>query len=256
MRTVRKLVRSGVPLYLQMAQDLEQAIRQRRYVVGAQLPYEAQLQKDYGVSKFTVREALKRLEAKGLVEKRHGIGTIVIARSESRPINYSVSDIDEFIRTAQQARFKKLIAEERALMAHEAEPFALPLDEVFAVIKGQRVLPSTVDKTIAYVKVYVPHRYAAVVEAIGATHGLISTLIEQRFGVTLDVIRQEIAAPFVPVHTRAELEAAGMEVASERTLVCRRWYLDTNGELMLCTENLFVDPDFSFNTVLSRTRQS
>lgn len=36
MSAVRKMDRKGVPLYLQMAQDLEHAIRRRRYAVGAQ----------------------------------------------------------------------------------------------------------------------------------------------------------------------------------------------------------------------------
>lgn len=176
----RKLVQDGIPLYLQIAQDLEKAVRRGIYTVGNRLPQEAQLQKNYGVSKFTVREALKRLEAKGLVEKRHGVGTIVLAHTPQRPINYVVRDVDDFIKTAQQARLIKLCAESRGLQSREAEPFGLTADERFAIIKGIRVLAD--DKLIAYVKVYVPEAYAAVVEQIGAVIGLVVSLVEQQFG--------------------------------------------------------------------------
>ncbi|MBI3067520.1 MAG: GntR family transcriptional regulator, partial [Betaproteobacteria bacterium] len=227
--------------------------RRRSYAVGDQLPSEAQLQKEYGVSKFTVREALKRLERRGFVERRHGVGTIVVASTPRRPINYVVRDIDEFIRTAPQARLKKLAVERRALRPREAEPLGLAPDDQFAVVQGVRVLAAGDEETIAYVKVYVPDRYSAVAEEIGTVPGLVATLIEQHFGVSVDVIRQEISAPLLDDETRIELKKANLEIASERTLVSRRWYLDKGGEIIICSENIFVDPDFSFDTVLSRT---
>ena len=253
MNLAPKLSRDGISLYMQVAKDLEQAIARRRYKVGDQLPYEAQLQKDYGVSKFTVREALRRLEDKGLVEKRHGVGTAVVANTPRRPINYVVRDIDEFIRTAPQARLKKMAVEHRALRPYETEPLGLATEDRFAVIKGVRVLTAEHEKTIAYVKVYVPERYASVVDQIGTVPGLISTLIEQRFGVAVDVIRQEISAPFLDREMRSELEQANIAIPSERALLSRRWYLDNSGEIIICSENIFVEQDFSFNTVLSKT---
>ena len=244
---------AGVALYLQIARDLEQGIRRRRYRVGQKLPHEAQLQEDYAVSKFTVREALKRLEAKGLVEKRHGVGTIVIANSSKRPINYAVKDIDEFIGTAPQAHLKKLTVEERLLSPHELERFALAAEDRFAVVTGIRTVTTDEDKDIAYVKIFVPERYASVTDQIGRVPRLVSTLIEQRFGVHVDVIRQEILAPFLDHQLRSELQLAGIDMPGDRALTARRWYLDEDGEIVICSENIFLDPNFSFNTVLSRT---
>ena len=45
--------------------------------VGAALPPEPALAESFGVSRSTVREAVKLLEAKGLVEIRRGLGTVV-----------------------------------------------------------------------------------------------------------------------------------------------------------------------------------
>lgn len=50
---------------------------------GDKLPTEAQVVRRHGVSRTVVREALSRLQAAGLVETRHGVGTFVTARRES-----------------------------------------------------------------------------------------------------------------------------------------------------------------------------
>lgn len=48
---------------------------------GQLLPPEPQLSDRFGVSRTVVREAIKRLQSLGLIEVRHGIGTIVLAHS-------------------------------------------------------------------------------------------------------------------------------------------------------------------------------
>jgi DNA-binding FadR family transcriptional regulator len=50
---------------------------------GDKLPTEAQVVRRFGVSRTVVREALSRLQAAGLVETRHGVGTFVTARREA-----------------------------------------------------------------------------------------------------------------------------------------------------------------------------
>jgi DNA-binding FadR family transcriptional regulator len=46
---------------------------------GEKLPTEPELMATHGVSRTVVREAMSRLQAAGLVETRHGIGTFVLA---------------------------------------------------------------------------------------------------------------------------------------------------------------------------------
>jgi GntR family transcriptional repressor for pyruvate dehydrogenase complex len=62
----------------QVREQLEQAIRRGDYVPGDRLPSERELSDLFGVSRISVREALRSLEAVGLVEVRHGYGTVVI----------------------------------------------------------------------------------------------------------------------------------------------------------------------------------
>lgn len=48
-----------------------------RYATGAALPTEADLGEQFGVSRTVVRESVKLLQDKGLVNIRHGVGTVV-----------------------------------------------------------------------------------------------------------------------------------------------------------------------------------
>ncbi len=58
-------------------------IRSGRLAPGTKLPTEAELMAEYGVSRTVVREGLSRLQAAGLVQTRHGIGTFVVGPGEA-----------------------------------------------------------------------------------------------------------------------------------------------------------------------------
>jgi DNA-binding FadR family transcriptional regulator len=61
-----------------LVEALADRIRDGRLATGAQLPTEGQLMAEFGVSRTVVREALSRLQASGLVQTRHGIGSFVV----------------------------------------------------------------------------------------------------------------------------------------------------------------------------------
>ncbi len=65
------------PLYLQIADELEEQIRSGDLSPGSQLPTEDDLRDKYRASRNTVRDAIKRLVGQGLVETRPGQGTFV-----------------------------------------------------------------------------------------------------------------------------------------------------------------------------------
>lgn len=71
----------GRGLHGQLVEALGTRIAGRAYSVGAPL-FSEQLERDFGVSKTVVREALKVLAAKGLVDCRQRRGTVVRPRAE------------------------------------------------------------------------------------------------------------------------------------------------------------------------------
>jgi len=73
---VYKLVRSS-RLYEQIVQQIEESIVKGTLKPGDQLPAERELAQRFGVSRTAVREAVKALREKGLVEAYSGRGTFI-----------------------------------------------------------------------------------------------------------------------------------------------------------------------------------
>ncbi len=66
-----------------VVQALSDQIRDGRLPSGHKLPREADLMVEYGVSRTVVREAMSRLQAAGMVDTRHGIGTFVLGLGDA-----------------------------------------------------------------------------------------------------------------------------------------------------------------------------
>lgn len=64
-------------LYEQIVQQIEESIFKGELTEGSQLPAERDLAKQFGVSRTAVREAIKALQEKGLVDAFPGRGTFV-----------------------------------------------------------------------------------------------------------------------------------------------------------------------------------
>jgi GntR family transcriptional regulator len=65
------------PLYRQIAEDLRQRIESGQLGHGDQLPTELELRERYDASRNTVRDAVKWLTTRGLIQTRPGQGTFV-----------------------------------------------------------------------------------------------------------------------------------------------------------------------------------
>ena len=79
-------------LSAQVKEAVSDMIRKSEFM--DKLPSEQDLAAQLGVSRNTVREALKGLENEGLVISRHGIGTFVTRYNGSENIRYNISALD------------------------------------------------------------------------------------------------------------------------------------------------------------------
>src|ERR1700730_10287408 len=68
------------PMYKQIADDLRRQIEEGGLAPGQQLRTELELREKYNASRNTVRDAVKLLITRGLVETRPGQGTFVVAK--------------------------------------------------------------------------------------------------------------------------------------------------------------------------------
>jgi GntR family transcriptional repressor for pyruvate dehydrogenase complex len=126
-------------LYEQIVEQIEKSILDGAIKPGDQLPPERELAQRFGVSRTAVREAVKALTEKGLVEALPGRGTFV-TNSTSHTIRQS---LDRMIRINQVDGVEHLI-EVRAILepaiaaraaAHADEKDLAALREAFAAME-------------------------------------------------------------------------------------------------------------------------
>lgn len=94
-------------------QSLRVEITSGRWAIGDQLPNEAGLSAKLGVSRGTVREAVRALVAQGMLETRQGSGTYVCSTADT------VRSLDRIRHTSLRDRF-----ETRAVLETEAARLA------------------------------------------------------------------------------------------------------------------------------------
>jgi GntR family transcriptional regulator len=81
-----KLASGPAPLWFQIAERLRAAIDRGEFAAGDRLPSEADLNREFGVSRTTARAALDRLENDGLIVRKSGRGSIVLPSRVDQPL--------------------------------------------------------------------------------------------------------------------------------------------------------------------------
>ena len=79
--------RSGVPTYLQLVQQVRQAVRLGILRPGDQLPTVKEVVTSLTINPNTVLHAYRQLDLEGLVEGKRGIGTFVAAAPPPPPVD-------------------------------------------------------------------------------------------------------------------------------------------------------------------------
>jgi GntR family transcriptional regulator len=125
------------PLPERVADDLRGRLAEQEWQVGDQLPTEAELVEAYGVSRATVRQALKTLEGQGLVITRRGRGTFV---ADDSVIRTGMQDLKSITSTiAEMGHVPSMEYHHRLLRpATPAEAAAFRIEEGSAVLDIQR----------------------------------------------------------------------------------------------------------------------
>ncbi|WP_431040369.1 GntR family transcriptional regulator [Streptomyces sp. P9-1] len=143
---------SPVPLYFQLAQQLESAIEHGTLTPGTLLGNEIELAARLGLSRPTVRQAIQSLVDKGLLVRRRGVGTQVVHSKVKRPLDLS-SLYDDLESAGQRPTTTVLV---NTMVAASAEvAAALGVTEGSEVHRVER-LRSAHGEPIAYLCNYLP----------------------------------------------------------------------------------------------------
>jgi GntR family transcriptional regulator len=98
--------RSGVPTYLQIAQQVRQAVRLGVLAPGDRLPTVMDVVGDLAINPNTVLKAYRELDREGVVEGRRGVGTFVTGAGVEPPpegVDDLRAALHDWIRRARKA---------------------------------------------------------------------------------------------------------------------------------------------------------
>src|SRR5882672_3306321 len=101
--------------YRDIATELQKEIRLGATPVGELLPTETELMARFAASRQTVREALRIITEQGLIVRRAGLGSVVIATEPPVLFTHSVKSLNEWLRYSnetyrQVARSSEIVA--------------------------------------------------------------------------------------------------------------------------------------------------
>ena len=94
------------PRYRSIADELINGILSKKYPLGSSLPAETELCTQLQASRHTVREALRILEEAGLISRRQGSGSEVIAQTPPVRYRQTVDNIEDLMQYGNASRFQ------------------------------------------------------------------------------------------------------------------------------------------------------
>lgn len=224
-----------VPLYHQLKQAFRSEIERGVYKPGDRLPSEAELIRQYGISRITVRQALDELEAEGLVMRRHGKGTYVAEpRIEQELVR--LTDFVEDMQRAGQNPSSRVVA-----FVHEpARPGiarALQLPSGTEVVRVDRLRLAN-GRPIAYDTTWLPLRFGELLAGMDLTQETIYHILETRYAIPV-----VSGAIYMTASAATAQNAAHLELPSGAALLVIQRISYTTGDKPVYLQERYYRPD-------------
>lgn len=241
----RNEFKSGQHRYAALAQSLLHDIGSGRYPIGSMLPTEIELVQQYGLSRHTVREAIRQLQQVGLVSRKKGVGTLVKAGNIEARYTQSCGSIEDLFQYAKEVRLTLGEAEE--VVADEK------LAQTLGCNKGQRWLKyvglrkaKNHKEPVCYTEVFVRYEYASIRNKIQKSPGPIYALIEKEFSEKVHEVNQQISAIAIPGEIAKQL---GTRKGVPGLFVSRH-YIAADDRLIEVALSIYPADRFTYSTRL------
>ncbi|WP_397537567.1 GntR family transcriptional regulator [Rummeliibacillus pycnus] len=232
-------------LYLQVIDHLKADIEQGVYKENEKLPSEFELSKSLGVSRATLREALRLLEEENIIVRRHGVGTFVNPKPLFTSGIEQLSSISSMIEDAgMQPGTNYISSTEHLSNEEDIKRFQCDADESLITIERVRTADG---EPVVYCVDQVPAKYLAADFLLRHNSSIFSALEES------GEIHVAYAVTFIdPVGYHSQVSPilqCGRETA---LLVLKQLHYDDNDRVVLYSRNYFRADKFSFHVVRKR----
>jgi GntR family transcriptional regulator len=192
------------PRYRELADELREEILRGAYTADA-FPTESDLCKRYAVSRFTVREALRALQAEGLIARRRGSGTTIQpAAARGGALHQPLSNVGEILQYARNTRAVFEPLGEGPLPRTIAEQLGLVAGGRWTRFQGLR---TGVDNSqpLAWTEAYVHESLSGIASKINPTEDTIFRQIEELAKIKFVKVTQDIQAIAAPAEVAKAL---------------------------------------------------
>lgn len=242
---------AAIPRYQEIVGILLDEIGRGRYPVGGLLPSEMQLCERFKVSRFTVRAALAALTDKGLVTRRPGAGSVVVAKEQRAVFTQTLGDLSELLNFPsdtyrENVETREVVADEHLASLLGCEPGA----QWFCLSALRR--SDYLEEPLAWTDVYVLPKYASVVKAKTLQRVPLYEQIEKRFGETVERAHFEFFASRIPPKIAKLLKVP----ADTPAMTVVRRYTGRSGEVFETTITIHPERRFTYTMELKRELKS
>jgi GntR family transcriptional regulator len=244
------LGRSKGPRYQELADLLQREIETETYPVGTRMPTELELCNRFGVSRFTVREALRRLIDNGMVLRRQGSGTIVVSKNPTMMFIQKLNSIEELLQYSIDTVLKVKSSAPVNIDGKTARIIGSDAGEPWHKIESIRYLDE--NSPICWTDVYVRPEHQTLADRIGEDTTPVFMVIEKEFGVIAREVTMDL---FAGSMEETKAWAMGVKPGSP-TLIIVRKYKDKTGQIFEVSVSEHPAGRFTFSIDLFRSSSS
>lgn len=235
--------------YAKLSNRLTKQIGAGEYRVGEYLPSEKQLASKFGVSRPTVRRALDHIEALGLISRRRGDGTKVLASKPFTDYRYTTRPVDDLLYGRGAERILTNIDDIVCDAAMAARLATTPGTRWVHILQHRN--DRETGNMLVRGDIYIDQRFSGITERIAEYGGFICDLIEECYGIAVSEIQQEIRPIVIPPAICDEMSLPEGSLGLEMT----RRYLNNQKQPVEVSINIFPEARSVYSIRLSRTQE-
>ena len=233
--------KSASPRYRDLVDELTSAIAEGRYPVGSTLPTEHTLCERFDVSRFTVREAMRRLHEAGLVTRRPRAGTVVIAKMARRRYLQTLNSLEDIRQYAQDTILRVIYLGKVEVDASLSRDIPIKQGEQWYGGLAIR-LQSDTGLPLCVSRIYVNPAFSGIPKWIRRGADAIYKILEQNYGIVVARVDQSIHAVRISREDAPHLKTRPNSMALRNI----RLYYDSDDRLIEATDNIHPADRFSY----------
>ena len=233
--------------YMQVFAELQARITKGLYPIDTTLPTEGELCIEFSASRYTVREALRRLVDQGMVRRRQGSGSVVAATQPQRRYVQSLSSLHGLLQYALNTHYEIISIEALRLDADIAEDVGGQAGSEWTFIKGIR-RTSKGGRVVGFVHSYVPKRLSRFIPELETCVGAFYAHLSKRAREDIIEADQSIRGSYMDQEMATYLGGRTGEAA-----ICSiRRYFGPKG-VVITSFNWHTIEEFAFYMKLQRS---